>query len=221
MTSSLLPPGEHPALSALRTVGHGLDELAEAPVWSLSDADLLEVRGQLQRLLSRLTSAAFGATHEIDVRGAAVSAGAASLVAWLVSVPRLHPAEAGREVQLSAALSRDLPATATALADGVITSAAVTVIAETDRALAVTATAAERSQAEQLLAEHAQQLNIRGLQAAALHLRHRLDPEHGKGMAADEARLTAQRELRLLEQPDGSCRLSGQLDKEASAFLRT
>ncbi|MDQ1669524.1 MAG: hypothetical protein QOE40_1585 [Actinomycetota bacterium] len=221
MSTTTPPPRGHPVLGALQTVAVGLDELADANLWSLSDAEMLDVRMQLQGLSSRLTSATLRATRELDVRDAAVSVGAATLVAWLVNVLRVHPGEAGREVRLAAALDHRLPATAAALADGHITSAAVTVIADTDRALATTATAVERAQAEALLVEHAQQLNVRGLQAAALHVQHRLDPERGERMAQEEEVQVARRELRLIQQPDGSARVAGHLDKEAATLLRT
>ena len=83
---------------------------------------------QLEQLASRLTSARWQSTRDLDVRGAAVAAG---------------------------------------------------VIAETDRLLAAQVNAAERSEAEALLAEHARTLNVRQLQTAAQHLRNHLDPDRG------------------------------------------
>ena len=42
--SSTISPGMHPVISALRVIDTGLDELAEANLWSLLDSEALEVR---------------------------------------------------------------------------------------------------------------------------------------------------------------------------------
>jgi Domain of unknown function (DUF222) len=221
MSTTVLPPLTHPVLSALRAVGDGLDELADANLWSLSDAEALEVLAESQRLLSRMTGVALRATRDVDTRGAAVTAGATSLTAWLVNVARLHPGEAARQVRLAAALDRDLPDTADALAAGAISVAAATVIADTDEELRTCATAVERAEAQTVLVEHARVLNVRQLQAAALHVRHQLDPERGSRLEREERGQVARREFRLLLNPDGSSRPDGYLDKEATALLRT
>jgi hypothetical protein len=220
MSTTLLPPLTHPVVSALRTVADGLDELADANLWSLSDAESLEVRAELERLASRLFAAKLASTRDVETRGAATSVGATSLTAWLVNRLRLHPGEAVREVRLAGQLAVDLPATAAALEAGVITPAGVAVIADTDAQLRTCSTAAERAEAETVLVEHAATLNVRQLQAAALHLRHRLDPDRGARLAREEEQQVARREFQLLMNPDGSSRPGGYLDKEATAFLR-
>ncbi|HEX5812412.1 MAG TPA: DUF222 domain-containing protein [Pseudonocardia sp.] len=221
MSLSTLPPGDHPAADALAVLAGGLDQFADANLWALSDGEVLQVRVGLARLSSRLASAGLRTTRELDGRNAAQSAGATSVVGWLVDALGVLPGEALREVRLACALDGDLPAAAAALAAGEITPAKVAVIAESDRALAAVATAAERAQAEALLVEQAPALNVRALQTAATHLGHRLDPGRGERLADEEEAQVARRELRLYGRPDGSARLAGQLDKEAAAFLRT
>jgi hypothetical protein len=221
MSLTTVPPRMHPAMGAVRVIAQGLTTLQEADLWSLSDSEALQLRAEIETLTSRLAGSRLRATREVDVRGAAVGAAATSTTAWLVGAMRMHPGDAHREVRLARALTDHLPATATALADGTITQAAAALIADTDRQLAATATAAERSDAETLLAEHAALLDHRGLQAAAIQLQHLLDPERGERIARDEAQQVAKREFRLLVRPDGSSRPDGYLDKEATAFLRT
>lgn len=220
MSSTTMPPHWAPARAALQQVADGLTALGEANLWALTDAELLSVRGEVERLSSRLTAARLRSTREIDARGAAVAVGATSTVDWLMTAQRLHPGDAKREVELAAAVSDCLPATASALATGTITPAAAKVIADTDRALAKTASAAQRAEAEALLVEQASILDVRGLEAAGLHLRHLLDPDRGDKLADEEQEMVARRELRMRPNPDGSCRLDGYLDKEAHAFLR-
>jgi hypothetical protein len=219
--SSMMSPGMHPVLAALRDIEAGLDDLAQANLWSLLDSESLEVREQLERLSARLYGARLASTRDVDSRGAAVKAGATSLRAWLINRVRLHPGDATREVLFAAQLDAHLPATTAALQAGTITPAAAGVIAESDAALRKTATAAERTEAEALLVEFAQTIPVRGLQNAAIHLRNRLDPDQGERLEKEEEEQVAKREFKLTPHPDGSSRPGGYLDKEATALLRT
>jgi hypothetical protein len=219
--SSLMSPGMHPVLAALRVIDAGLDELAEGNLWAVLDSEVLEVRAGLERLASRLYGERLRATREVEIRGAAVTAGATSTRSWLINRLHLHPGEASRELLLAARVVEDLPVTAAALGAGEITPAAVAVIAETDAVLGRFATAAQRAEAEAALAEHARRLPVRGLAHAALHLAHRLDPDQGERLAKEERAQAARREFRLRANPDGSSRPAGYLDKEAIALLRT
>ena len=123
--TSLMSPGMHPVLAALRDIDTGLDRLAGGNLWSLLDAESLQVRVELERLSSRLYAERLRATREVEIRGAAITAGATSSRAWLVNVVRIHPGEATREMLLAAQVADDLPATAAALSAGEITPAAV------------------------------------------------------------------------------------------------
>ena len=66
----------HPAQVALAELDASLDELAAANMWSLPDADLLELRVAQERTLARLQSRILATTREIDGRGTAVATGA-------------------------------------------------------------------------------------------------------------------------------------------------
>lgn len=120
----------------------------------------------MERLGSRLYGAKLASTREVEVRGAAVAAGPPRHGPWLINRVHLHPGEGSRGL-LAARVADDLPATAAALSAGEITPAAVAVIADTDAELRKFATAAQRSDAEAALAEHARTLPVRGLQHAA------------------------------------------------------
>jgi hypothetical protein len=138
----------------------------------------------------------------------------------LANVLRVHPGAAVREVRLADQVA-ELPATAAGLAAGAVPAEAAALIADTDAVLAAHATAAQRRDAEALLAGQAQLLDHRALQHAAVHLRHVLDPDHGDRVAAEEQHQVARRSFRLRAQPDGSARADGYLDKEAAVTLRT
>src|SRR4051794_25883265 len=133
--SSMMSPGMHPVLAALEVIDTGLDDLAEANLWSLLDSESLEVRTTLERLTARLYAAKLASTRDVQTRGAAVKAGAPSVRDWLINRLRIHPGEAAREVGLSARVVDQLPVTAAALSAGQVTPAAVTVIADTNTEL--------------------------------------------------------------------------------------
>src|SRR5262245_36534539 len=145
--SLVMDPPAHPALAAADQLDQALDALATANLWSLSNAELLELRGRLQQVNDRLAGHRHQATGEISARDATVAAHQVQTTSWLTNALRLHPGEAAREVRLGTALRTDLPATAAALAAGTVGVAAAEVIAGTDRALAATATAAQRREA--------------------------------------------------------------------------
>lgn len=216
---------EHPALAALHQLDEDLDRLAAASLWSLTDAESLHVRAEIERIAARLHGARLRSTRDVDARAAAVDAGATSTTAWLVNVLHEHPGEAAREVRLAARLDDNLPVTRAALGAGLISPAAVAVVADTDQLLERCATAAERAEAESLLTWHAASLNVRHLQHAALHLRHRLDPDRdgrsGGALDREEHSQVEHRTLGLAAAPDGSARIDGHLDKEAAHLLRT
>ena len=88
-----MSPGMHPVLAALEVIDAGLDELGEANLWSLLDSESLEVRATLERLSARLYGATLASTRDVDSRGAAITAGAPSLRAWLINRLRVHPGE--------------------------------------------------------------------------------------------------------------------------------
>jgi hypothetical protein len=219
--SSSMSPGMHPVLSALRVIDAGLDQFGEGNLWSLLDSEALDVRVELERLASRLDAARLRSTREVETRGAAIRAGAPNTRTWLINKVHLHPGAAGRELTLAGQLADDLPATAAALAAGAITPAAAAVIAENDAKLRKVATAAQRGDAEAFLAEQAAVFNVRQLSNLAIHLRNRLDPDHGQRLTEEEEAQVARREFRLTPNPDGSSRPGGYLDKEATALLRT
>ena len=92
----------HPAEAALREVDAGLDGLVAANLWSLPDADLLELRVAQERTLARLQSTILATTREIDGRGAATATGAHSTAGWLRGRLLVHPGAAKAEVALAA-----------------------------------------------------------------------------------------------------------------------
>ena len=64
--SQIGPPPAHPALAALAALDAAAGEFGEANLWSLSDAELLELRAGMEQVRSRLDAARPAATGEIS-----------------------------------------------------------------------------------------------------------------------------------------------------------
>lgn len=62
------PPAVHPALAAVTVLDASVDDLQTANLWSLSDAELLHLRREVDRVAARLDAVALDATREIDGR---------------------------------------------------------------------------------------------------------------------------------------------------------
>jgi hypothetical protein len=220
MTQVLDPPMA-PPIAALRELQHALVEQAALPLWTLSDPETLELRRVWQEVLGQVESGRLATTREIDRRGAAMAAGAANTLAWLKAACRVHPGEAKEEVALAAALDRDLPATAPALAAGQISRRAAAVVAATTEKIARTTPADVVRQAEALLVEHAQALDPHTLERVARHLRHTLDPDRGAVLEREENAARARNSWEWSIRPDGTSRSVLDLDAETTAVLRT
>ncbi len=125
----------HPAVTALSLVDTGIEELAAANLWSMSEHELLTVRIDAEATRGRLEAVVLAMTREIDGRGAALRAGASSTATWLRGCCLQRPAVAHAEVRLAADLDRDLPALTAALAAGQVSHESARVVADTLRKL--------------------------------------------------------------------------------------
>ncbi|MDQ1641533.1 MAG: hypothetical protein QOJ90_884, partial [Actinomycetota bacterium] len=136
----------------LAEVRAALTRIRTAPLWQHSESEVVQLRRDLEATAAMLAAATLTVTREIDTRGAAVSLGAPSTVAWLTGSLHLHPGAARREVTLAHALHlcpddtapdpagtrvggelvQPLPATGAALAAGQLSLASA---AEVERAV--------------------------------------------------------------------------------------
>ncbi len=91
----------HPILAFLDDLEAGLDEVTEAPTWSLDKAQTTQVVSRVVAALARLgelESRALGQAETLDLPG---DLGARSLVAWLSRVTRQTRPEAARQVRVA------------------------------------------------------------------------------------------------------------------------
>ncbi|MCW2639229.1 MAG: hypothetical protein JWP76_1535, partial [Dactylosporangium sp.] len=89
-------------------------------VWAWPDSTLVNGLDRLQVLAAQVAALQLELIRQIDSRGIPATQGATGTVAWLRDRHRISPQAASRQVKLAAALHPDLPATADALAAGVV-----------------------------------------------------------------------------------------------------
>jgi uncharacterized protein DUF222 len=218
----------HPARVALSALDDALAGLAEANLWSMTDAELLELRADLETSRARLDAQVLAATREVDARGAAVATavatGAASTAAWLrhrLLLHRLllHPGAAKAEVSLAAEVDRELTETGAALTAGAITLDQAAAVAGAMRGLPGAVDPATRRQAEGWLLEQAAQFDPAALHKLGRHLVQVLDPEGGAALEREEALLASRQTFTVSHGADRSRPVRGQFGPEGGALL--
>jgi Domain of unknown function (DUF222) len=147
----------------------------------------------------------FGATWRLLAAMLDLSAGQARA--------RVRDAEqlATRRTLTGEPLPARLPATAAALATGVIGTEQLKVITQTMAALPSTVSQGDRDWAEATLAEHAQDFDPRRLRVIARRIVDQLDPD-GPAPAEPEDPCPAAGELHIRDRRDGGISLEGWLD---------
>ena len=188
-------------------------------MWTLSDADLLELRADLETTRARLDAQVLVATREIDGRGAAVATGAASTAAWLRHRLLLHPAAAKGEVALAKELDGELAETGQALRTGEVTRDQAAAVATAMRGLPDAVDPATRRLAEHWMLTDAAQFDVAAMHKLGRHLVQVVDPEGGAALERDEARHAARQEFTLTHGADGSRRFRGRLGPEGGALI--
>lgn len=261
------PSGLHVLVDGLAAMSARLDGLMGGPVWSLSDAGLMDFLVDCSAVLTRLAAFRLQVVAEVHGRGLARRSGASSTAALLRERLRVRAADAGRLVDVAVAADGPLAATGARLAAGEISMEQAQVIVAGMRSLPARVTADVRRQVEEFLLRQADDFDPTVLARLARHIRETLtwvnespdgdppdpaaggksgqdadaDGESGEGNADDRAADEGQpgapddpagaegkredpmdrRGLWISESPDGMTRVSGELDPEAAALLRT
>ena len=221
MSDTADPLPAHPAREASAAVGAALGQLQEANLWSLPEADLLQLRAELEVTRARLDAIILATTREVDARGAATATGAASTAAWLRDRLLIHPAAAKAEVRLAGELDRDLTDTGAALARGDIDLDRAQAVAAGMAGLPAAVGPAVRRQAEAHLLDAAGRFDPAAVARLGRHLVLVVDPDNGRALERDEAAAAHRQSLSLTHHHDGSRRFRGQLGPEAGALLDT
>ncbi|RAW17836.1 HNH endonuclease [Phytoactinopolyspora halophila] len=211
------------------------DQAADVDVYSVSDDDLAELLAGCHALAARQSELFLRLVGEADSRDLGRRQGASSSAAWLREMLKIRPATAKASIDLAHRLdppepvedyaanvrgtsTGSMPATQGALAAGQVSADHALVIAKTMAQLPTDISPEDAARAEEDLAGFARQHDPATLQRLATHLLHVLSSE---SLEDREERAHRKRRLRIIDQGDGTARITGLLSNEDAATVRT
>ena len=203
--------------AALSGAGRSLAEAAEAPLWSVRDAELAELVVAAGQLVAQAQGTLLRLVGEADARAALTAGGATSTAAFLRHRLRLSPAEASACARTARA-TRTLTDTGAACAAGRITGGQAAAITRVVAELPVLA----QAEAERTLLEHAATFDPVVLGRLGRRIAAHVDPDADDASALERAEERAARRVELTWSPDGDggSWLRGRLDAEGTAVVR-
>jgi hypothetical protein len=155
-----------------------LDELADAPVWSMSGTETAETLVELHQAEAKVAAAKARLLAQAERLDVARRAHATSTAGWLRSEVRLTPRQAKQAVALAKALDTGTyPATAEGLAAGALQVDQAQVIVAAVDALPDLLPAEDRLRGEAHLVELGRSYDAKQLRALGKHLLEVVDPE--------------------------------------------
>jgi hypothetical protein len=202
-------------LEAVAAISAGLDELAEASLWSMPAADVGGLVVALERLGRRLGAAQLVALAQADSCQVARSTGAVSTAAWFRELADVQPGVCKARLGLHRALV-DRPVASAALGAGDISVEAATAVCAAIEALPGGVPAGLTHNIEVLLVDTARDEGTRSVVRRAAEISHRFGPE---ALEAQERAAREHRWLLLTHAHDGSFSIRGKLDAETGALV--
>ncbi|NDL55718.1 HNH endonuclease signature motif containing protein [Phytoactinopolyspora mesophila] len=212
------------------------DEALDVDASLVGDDDLVEVLARCHALAARQGELFLRVLAEVDTRDLGRRLGASSTTAWVRDALNIRPGVAKSSVDLAHRLTPPveaddyaatpdagarrgaMPATRAGLAAGEVSLDHATVIAKTMAQLPTDISAEDAARAEADLAAFATEHDPATLQRLATHLLHVLSTD---SLENREERAQRKRRLRLIDNGDGTVRITGLLSTEGAATVRT
>jgi hypothetical protein len=211
---------------ALVRVREAVDDCLDLPTWTLRGQDLTDALDAAVAVQQKVTALVLGLVREVDGSGLARDLGATCTAAWLRARLRLSPGAARLLVGDAERLDAGPAAVRDAVAAGSVTVDQARIIGRTVQTVHEEAGAAAADKAVGVLLDWADQVDPDGLRRLSHRILEHVAPEVGddaERRALEEAEKRDQRDryLTLSTQGEGRVRLSGLLDVETGALLRT
>jgi len=210
-------------LEALTEIRQAAVKCADATVWSLSDARLVEALHEAHAAQQALALVTAQLVRQVDSRDLAREQHATSTTTWLRAQLKVTPQTARRLVELGAAVDR-YPELCQALCDGRVDIEQAAIIAAAVSELPDEIGMDAGRRAEAMLIGWAADIDAHGLRKLGRRILEHVAPEIAE--AADEAALRRQdarahqaRRLTLTPVAPGQVRIAGILDAEAAAIV--
>jgi hypothetical protein len=207
---------------ALAVLDRAVQECRSTPVWAVPRSTLVDSLDHMHALIGQMTAIKLEWIREVDGQGIAVEQGATNTATWLRDRHRISAAAATLQVKLAAALHHDLPATAEALAAGVVNVEQVRVIASAVADLPVEYRGAgERHLVGEAGSFGPRELGVLGQRLFEVIAPDEADKQAQAALTRSEERAYQGRDLRLSDVAgDSRVRLTGWLDRESAAQVR-
>jgi hypothetical protein len=186
-------------VSELETVVTVARKLVENDLWSCAGAQVTDLLGRLHRLRARVESLELHLVREVVSRGIPADVGAVDPRAYLMGALTMSPADATVTVKLAEALGGRLVDTGVVLADGEICRERARAIVDVVTGLPPTASLEQ--QVEEILLEHATELNAKDIRRLSKVMEQYLDPD---GAEPREETATRKRAAHLRPNGDGT-----------------
>jgi hypothetical protein len=171
----------------------------------------------LHRLRAQIESMELTVLREVIERGVPAEVGAVDARSYLIGALTMSPAEAATTVKLAEALGSKLADTGAALAEGLICRDRAKAIVEVVSGLPNVASVEQQVEVEEILLEHAAQLNATQIRKLTKVLEHYLDPD---GVQPREETAKAKRGAFLRPNGDGTQTLRWVETEENMALLQ-
>jgi hypothetical protein len=211
---SLLRSFDHPATQAVAAIGVGLDELADANVWSMPAGELARLLVSVERLARRLAAAQVMLLRQGEAALVAEHEGATSLPVWLRTVADVPIGATKARLRLGRALGSH-PATSDAFSAGDISQHAATAVCAAVDTLPGEVPAALTGRVEALLVDVAKDEGAKAVVTRVADIVHRFAPDQ---LEATEAAEAAANRLKLTQRHDGTLAVRGLFDRETAAL---
>jgi hypothetical protein len=208
------------ALAQIRGLASGL---VDAPVWSLSNDDVVGCLQTVHEVQQVLAAVQLHLVREAEGRDVPGGHGATGVAVWLRSQLRLSLRSTKRLVELAKHTDRR-PVLDTALSGGVVNAEQAQLIGKVVAELPEQVGAEVIDKAEAALVDYAGQFDPDALRRLGRRILSHVAPEvaeeaEGKALERAEARARAGRGLTLSAAGDGRVRISGCLDAEGAAVV--
>jgi hypothetical protein len=209
-------------LLEFREAAIAVDQCVEAPVYGMTDTDLVASLDAVYELECRIAAVKAHLVREVTGRGLPLQHGVRSMPAWLMGRYRIGLHTAKRAFALSGVLDAS-PVLDHAVAAGEVNPEQAVVIGKAVNALPEEVRADLAADAEATLVEQAASLDPYYLGKVGDHLLSIVAPQLAEALEAKaleklEAQAHAARSLTLSRHGDGQYRISGNLDVEGAAF---
>jgi hypothetical protein len=189
------------SVSKFRDALNTVRKYVENDLWSCSGGQVVELLRDWHQVRAQVESVELCLVREVMERGVPAEIGAVDARSYLIGALTMSPAEAATTVRLAEAFGSKLADTGLALAEGLICRDRAKAILDVVAGLPNVVSSEQQVEVEEILLEHAGELNAAQIRKLSKVLEHYLDPD---GVAPREETAKAKRGAFVRVNGDGT-----------------